>query len=408
MTILIPLVLLGTIVTTFLLLISKRVQSSTGWSATVTPLASIIGSGFLVSVPLLSGAIGLWAIPAVMALSLLAYLIGGVIRYNIRFVEPALAQGSHEKHAIWASLEGVSNLLLIGAYFVSVAYYLSLLSAFLLRLIGVDGPLAGKIVSTVIVASVAGLGATRGLHGVERAEKFTVALKLSAIAGLVAALVLFGVALPDGYAWGAELTTAHPIDTETVRFLLGLLIIVQGFETSRYMGQMYDAPTRIQAMKRAQILSAVIYLVFFILMIPLFPFFTSQADVAGVVDVVGLVSPLLPIVIAIGAIASQFSAAVADSIGASGLISTSTRGMISTRHGYLLIGAIGCLIIWEAEVVEVVAMASRAFAAYYGLQCVLGAAVARARAETTRSVWYGALALVCAAVVVFGIPSAGG
>jgi hypothetical protein len=37
---------------------SKRLRASSSWSATVTPLASIMGSGFLLSAPLLTGVVG--------------------------------------------------------------------------------------------------------------------------------------------------------------------------------------------------------------------------------------------------------------------------------------------------------------------------------------------------------------
>ena len=37
---------------------SKRLGGSSSWQATVTPLASIMGSGFLVSAPLLAGIVG--------------------------------------------------------------------------------------------------------------------------------------------------------------------------------------------------------------------------------------------------------------------------------------------------------------------------------------------------------------
>jgi hypothetical protein len=45
------------------ILLSKRIRTSRSWIATVTPLASIIGSGFLVVVPLLGRAEGLWPAP---------------------------------------------------------------------------------------------------------------------------------------------------------------------------------------------------------------------------------------------------------------------------------------------------------------------------------------------------------
>ena len=72
-------------------LFSKKLQTSTQWQATVTPLASIIGSGFLVSVPLLAAEVGNWAIVAMTALVGAAYLIGAAIRFNIRYAEPLLA-----------------------------------------------------------------------------------------------------------------------------------------------------------------------------------------------------------------------------------------------------------------------------------------------------------------------------
>ena len=41
---------------------SKRLAGSSNWKATVTPLASIMGSGFLVSAPLLAGVVGSLAV----------------------------------------------------------------------------------------------------------------------------------------------------------------------------------------------------------------------------------------------------------------------------------------------------------------------------------------------------------
>jgi len=43
-------------------LFQSRVRHSRDWRATVTPLASIIGSGFLVAAPLLAHAVNGWAL----------------------------------------------------------------------------------------------------------------------------------------------------------------------------------------------------------------------------------------------------------------------------------------------------------------------------------------------------------
>ena len=393
------------LVAMFVILASRPIRQSTSWSATVTPLASIIGSGFLVSVPLLAGAIGVWAVAAVAGLTAIAFFMGGAIRFNIRYCEPLLGQDGSSHLRSLRSVETLSHIVLTGAYFISVAYYLVLLSAFGLKLVGWDDPVLGKIIATVLVLAIAAVGLTKGLDGVEKAEKFSVSANLSAIAALMVGLVVFGLNLPEGYSWGAATVESHEFDGETVRFLMGLLIIVQGFETSRFMGRMYDAETRIRAMRRAQIVSSLIYVSFFILMLPLFPYFTSSADVAGFIDVIGRVTPWLPFIVTAGAIASQFSASVADSIGASGLVSDTSNGRINPRHAYVVIGAIAVLVIWETDVVQIVALASRAFALFYALQCLVAVMTARGRGETGRAAWYGALGALALAVAILGIPA---
>ena len=62
---------------------SRRLAVSSNWKAMVTPLASIMGSGFLVSAPLLAGIVGNLAVVCMAVLLVLAYLVGGAIRFNI-------------------------------------------------------------------------------------------------------------------------------------------------------------------------------------------------------------------------------------------------------------------------------------------------------------------------------------
>lgn len=398
-------VLIITLIVAFAVLVSGPVRNNQAWSAMVTPLASIIGSGFLVSVPLLASAIGIWAVAAVVGLTSLAFLVGGAIRYNIREAEPIIENAS-AGHTI-RSVETTSHLVLTGAYFISVAYYLVLLSAFGMKLLGLHDPILGKAIATLLILGICGVGATKGLEGVEKAEKFTVSANLAAIAALLASLVVFGLYLPGEYSWAAATKEHHTFDWETLRFLMGLLIIVQGFETTRFMGQMYNRETRIKAMTRAQLTSSAVYIVFFILMIPLFPYFDSTADVAGFIDVIGRVTPWLPYVVTAGAIASQFSASVADSIGASGLVSDTTHKHVTPKHAYLLIGAVSVIVIWATDVVSIVALASRAFALFYALQCSVAMMVAQKRGERLKSAWFGSLAALTFAIALLGIPADG-
>jgi len=71
-------------------LFAARLTASPVWRATVTPLASIVGSGFLVSFPPLTHDLGSYAVIAMAGLVVFAYLLGGAIRFNILHGEPLL------------------------------------------------------------------------------------------------------------------------------------------------------------------------------------------------------------------------------------------------------------------------------------------------------------------------------
>ena len=81
------------------------------------------------------------------------------------------------------------------------------------------------------------------------------------------------IALPAAkQAAGQFAAVSSVIDFQDLRVLLGLLIVVQGFETSRYLGKVFDALTRIQSSRLSQIISTVVYLVFIALATPLMHF----------------------------------------------------------------------------------------------------------------------------------------
>lgn len=49
---------------------------------------------------------------------------------------------------------------------------------------------------------------------------------------------------------------------EVLTILAGTLIVVQGFETPRYLGDEFDAATRIKASRWSQIISTTVYVAF--------------------------------------------------------------------------------------------------------------------------------------------------
>jgi hypothetical protein len=402
------LIVVISLVATAALLLSPRLTSSPVWRATVTPLASIIGSGFLVSLPLLVHDLGLYAVAGMTFLVVFSYLLGGAIRFNILNGEPLFAEGGSG----WVGwLETLSHLALALAYFISVTYYLTLLAAFLLRGIGVSHVLAGKVLTTAILAGIGLQGLFRGLRGLETIEEYAVGLKLAVIAAVLAALAWLNLDRALAGTWHLPQLEAS-IGWRSIRTVLGLLIVVQGFETSRFLAGAYPPELRVRTMRYAQILSGAIYIAFFLLaMVALNEREVMSTDVTGIVALLRPVASLLPLAIIGGAIFAQLSAAVADAIGAGGLIEDVSRKRIDHRHAYPVIALIGIALTWSLDVFGVIALASRAFALFYLLQCLVAVGVAMTapgvKQRALLVAGFLALALLALAVVIFGAPVAG-
>jgi hypothetical protein len=341
---------------------------------------------------------------AMTGLLALAYLVGGAVRENIVHVEPLLA--NHGAGRPIASLERLSQLVLAFAYFVSVAYYLVLFASFLLKPLGVDDGVGVKVVVTALLAAIGVVGLWRGFRAVEGLEVYAVSAKLAVIGGLMAGLALFVGRACLATPAGLVLLPGH-FDTGSLPVLLGLLILVQGFETSRFLGDTYAPELRVRTMKVAQLLAAAIYLAFFVFMTPLLGNGTPDRGVAAIVDMLRPVSVVLPLLVLIGALASQSSAAIADTLGAGGLIHDICGTRISLSHTYPLIALVAAVVTWETNVYSLIAFASRCFALYYALQCVVAALSASRRARAGRAGWFATIALICAAIVVFGTPAEG-
>ena len=124
-------------------------------------------------------------------------------------------------------------------------------------------------------------------------------------------------------------------------------------------------------MKAAQLISAAIYVAFFLLVLPLYVFETKNEGVAAIVDMLAPVSAILPAMVIAGALASQSSAAIADANGAAGLLHDLSGRRILVRSAYPLIAFVAALVTWETDVLSLIALASRCFALYYALQCIV-------------------------------------
>jgi hypothetical protein len=366
--------------------------------ARATPLASIFGSGFLVIVPILNAAVGPYSVVAMAGVCALAYAMGSVIRFNIRHAEPLLAAGTVADRA--ARHERTANLALVLAYAISVTLYIHILAAFLLGGLGINTPFRENAVCVIIIAAIGAMGRFHGLDMLLVLERWALRITGLLILALVAGFVAFD--------WRAMVTHTlqWPVspkqDLWTVLTVLGgTLIVVQGFETSRYLGSEYDRELRVWSCRSSQIVSTFIYLLFVAAATPLMHFLGDQVEDNGLLMLAAKASDLLPIPLVIAAVLSQFSAAVADVVGGGGNVAESTQGRVDDRRAYVLICGIAVVLAF-ASTLTILAFASRAFAFYYFLQCLVAISVST---STTQKVAISLLAAVLAFITLFAIPA---
>ncbi len=379
------------------LLMWPRLANAGLWRATITPLASIIGSGFLVLGPILDISYGGYAPFVMLGLCVTAYLFGGAIRFNIKRIDAV-----EDRSALAEHVETLASAVLAFAYVISVAYYLNLFGAFGVRLTALDDRYHARLLTTGVFLLILLVGWSRGFSALERLEQVSVGLKLSIIAGL-----LVGLAFHFGETAKASGLVMHGPTISgwsAITLAAGLIITIQGFETSRYLGNEYDAATRIRSMKIAQWLSAAIYLTYVALLTYAFEMNVMTLNETAIIDLMNVVAPILPVLLVGAALSAQFSAAIADTSGSGGLITELTRGWITSRQAYALIAGSGIFLTWTANIFEIISYASRAFAAYYALQAGIAAVSARRTGQSVKAVLFSLIAVMGALATIFGTP----
>ena len=360
-----------------LLLWSPRLYASVTWRAMTTPLASLIGSGFLVLGPLLDAAYGKYA-PVIMALlCLFAYFYGAAIRYNMRVIE----RPGEKRSPLVGGLETAASWSLGFAYIISVAYYLNLFGAFGVSLTAINEPLPAKIVTSAVYVIIVVAGWRRGFKSLEQMEYISVTAKLAIIAGLLLGLAVYfyGKATDGGLIFNAPDLGGWPALT----LAFGLIVTVQGFETSRYLSADYDSHTRIRSMQWAQWLSTVIYMLYILLLAFVFERGALQFSETAIVDMMAIVAPILPVLLV-------------------GLVAELTGERVSARMAYVLLTGIGLALTWSAGIFDIISYASRAFAAYYGLQAFIAMLNAWRQDDRWHSLAFAALTLLAVLIVLFG------
>jgi len=367
--------------------------------ATATPLASIFGSGFLVIVPILYGAVGKYAVVAMAGVCLLAYSVGSVIRFNIREAEPLFEKKKARKSTFL--FERASDYAIVLAYTISVCLYLRILSSFLLGGFGIDSDYHESLVTTAIIVVIGTIGVVKGLEMLERLEEIALWITMLMI---VALIIGFGRYDFNVISAGKLILPDMPHSSwwKILTILGGTLIVVQGFETSRYLGETYERDVRIKSSKLSQIVSTLVYLVFIALATPLMHFLGGKVTDTGLILIVGMSVAVLHVPLITAAVMSQFSAAVADTLGGEGNMVEATHNKITRKWAYVIICIGAITLTWSASTLEIIAIASRAFALYYMIQCLVAFTICK---KPVKKIGIFILALILAFFTIFAIPA---
>jgi len=366
--------------------------------ATVTPLASIFGSGFLIIVPVLERTLGGLAVVGAVAISAVAWMVGTAIRHNIRVVEP-LAQANDLDRSS-ERLEAASDVVIAIAYVISVALYLRIMAEYIVDSVspGADAAVSAIAAGTAVIIGL--VGVTRGFSGLDLMER----IALVTVLILTTVLGTSYLVESSGQLLGEGINLPPVPDSSIVAIALtlgGVVITVQGFETVRYLGDQFDAETRVWASRLAQVVAASIYVGFVLVATPLMGLGTLDGADSTLVDITERVAPLLVIPLVVSATLSQFSAATADTVAARENLHGQFPEVLGGSRVYALSAIAAIAMILTVPTFTIVTIASRAFAAYYCIQCVVAMRTARSRPA---SAGFAVLATLMALIALFATP----
>ncbi|MBL1321613.1 MAG: hypothetical protein COA63_011210 [Methylophaga sp.] len=373
-------------------------QRKSFFGALATPLASIFGSGFLVIIPILAATTGIWSVVAMLLITAIAFCIGGVIRFNIRYAEPALKKP--EIHKLTVTFERIADIALVFAYIISISLYLRILASFLLVPFDADIEFNEQVITTTIIAFIILFGILKGLKSIENLEVWSLGLTMIIIFLILLSFGIYDIDMLANHSlqWPEAIDLA-PWNIATI--LAGTLIVVQGFETSRYLGEEYNSNTRIRSSRASQLISMIVYLLFVALATPLMHYLHSPVKSNDLIILSGKVIFFLPMMVIFAAILSQFSAAVADTIAGVGNLFEESKSKISINIAYLIIGVSAVALTWSISTFQLVAFASRGFALYYLLQCFVALSVCH---KVSQKIMISLVASILLFVTLFAVP----
>jgi len=366
--------------------------------ATVTPLASIFGSGFLIVIPILERELGALAVVGMAGVCLVAWMVGIAIRHNVAVVEPLADAGRLDPTT--SRIDRASDVVIVVAYVISVALYLRILALFVVGYVSTGSGASERLLAVILVVLITAVGLVRGLAGLELLER----LALGSVLVLVLAIgaTFAGKDASQLLSGGLRLPPVPSPGLVSVLLVLGgIVITVQGFETVRYL-QHLDRQARIAGCRLSQLISSMVYILIVALATPLMGLGTPFGADRELLELVQRIAPLLALPLVLCAVLSQFSAATADTEAGIGNLRVIGWAPLRGRRRYLLVGGAAAVLAGTLGTSVIIVVASRAFAAYYALQCTVAL-------RTSNRGWtrfgYGVLALLMVAITLLARPA---
>lgn len=182
-------------------------------------------------------------------------------------------------------------------------------------------------------------------------------------------------------------------------------MLVQGFESSGYIGAYFAAEKRVETMRSAQYISSVVYVLFVAFSLILFATVEAPNNVTAIFEVSEQVSVFLPFLIMAAALGSQLSAIVNDTETRTEMLAGEVGDRLPRRWTFPLFLVPAIFVALLTEVNSAVALASRVFAAYYLSQALIAGRLAWRAKRWAWVTFFTGIALAMAFVAVFGLPS---
>ena len=188
----------------------------------MTPLASILGSGLLIIVPVLERTLGALAVFGAIGVCAVAWLVGTAIRHCVRVVEPLAKSGRLDTFT--RRVDQWADAIIVVAYVISVALYLRIMAQYVVAYAtDGNGQLSERAIACATVVLITGIGVLRGFAGLDRLDRISLGAVLVLVTVLGGTLLLHdGRAVlgddlhlppvPDTGPWGVLLVLGGLLD----------------------------------------------------------------------------------------------------------------------------------------------------------------------------------------------------